>query len=81
VDTTTRAESTEVALEKLNHIAAIQDIHATHLEKLRASAPSSVALSSGAPLARLNDILAKHKISLVDARSSSEMLLDDDIPF
>lgn len=81
VDTTIRAESTGAALQKLKHIAAIKDFPAAYLEKLRSSALSSVALSSSAPLAELNNILSAHKLTLVATRSSSVTLVDDDIPF
>lgn len=80
VETTVRATSEEDALQKLKHIASIQQLPLPYLEQLRDSARSSVALSSKAPLDALNALLAKHKLKpVVDANAT--VPFDDDIPF
>lgn len=80
IDTTIRAPSVESSLEKLGHISSIEGIPAVYLEKLRDGATSSVALSSGAPLDRLNELLAKYKLQPVTT-NQTPTTFDDDIPF
>lgn len=80
-DTTIRASSADEALEKLGHIASIDSMPNGYLENLRDGATSSVGLSSGAPLKRLNDLLAKHNLKPVASDQTPEPFEDDDIPF
>jgi len=81
IDTTIRAASADEALEKLKYIASVESMPIAYLEKLRDSATSSVALSSGDPLKQLNDLLSKHKLNPVETNQTPEPFDDDDIPF
>lgn len=80
-ETTLQATSEEEALDKLAHLDSVNELPVGYLEKLRASASSSNALSSGKPLERLNRLLAKHKLEPVPVERLVELFSDDDIPF
>ena len=79
-ETTLQSASAEEALDKLDHFAAVKDLPIAHLEKLRDVALSSKALSSGKPLAQLNEILAKHDLAPVSTVPVANSF-SDDIPF
>jgi hypothetical protein len=80
-ETTLQSSSTQGALEKLGHLSSVKNLPVAHLEKLRDGAASSAILSSGTPLARLNELLAKHALQPVPAGAAVGPSQDDDIPF
>jgi hypothetical protein len=80
-ESTLQSAKADEALEKLGHIGSVQNLPVSHLERLRDGASSSVTLSSGEPLIRLNALLAKHKLKPVPAKGAVEPFPDDDIPF
>jgi hypothetical protein len=83
VETTVASASEDDALAKLMHLGSVKDLPASHLQKLRDSAPSSSVLSSGKPLAQLNALLAKYKLQPVAQQKPRTGFedMDDDIPF
>jgi hypothetical protein len=79
-ETTLQASSTQETVEKLDHLSSVKDLPKAHLEKLRDAALSSPTLSSGDPLVRLNELLAKHNMKHVSTEETQHQF-DDDIPF
>ena len=79
-ETTLQAKSEVEAIEKLRHIASIQDFPKALLQRLQESALSSTVLSSPAPLASLNQLLGKHSLQAVSTKRTPEPF-DDNIPF
>jgi hypothetical protein len=79
-ETTLQSSSVTEAMDKLNHLTSVQSLPLAHLEKLRDAALSSTTLSSGKPLDRVNELLAKHNVKPVSQKKALAPF-DDDIPF
>jgi hypothetical protein len=79
-ETTLQSKSEAEAMFKLRKLAAIKDLPAAHLQKLRESAPASSVLMAAKPLEELNALLSARSIEPVVAKKPSTPF-DDDIPF
>jgi TIR domain len=79
-ETTLQSKSEAEALFKLRKLAAVKDLPAAHLQKLRESAPASSVLMAAKPLEELNTLLSARGIEPVVAKKPSTPF-DDDIPF
>lgn len=81
-EATIQSVSEDEAITKIAHLASVANLPAVHLEKLRSSAKASNLLSSGKPLKKLNQLLAKNGLEAVPEDLPQELIgEDDDIPF
>lgn len=79
-ETTLQSKSDAEAIDKLRHLASVDELPTSYLQKLRESAPASNVLMADGPLAELNALLAVHRLEPVSIKNVNEEL-ENDIPF